>query len=142
MFTYTDIVRERIEAPLDAVWPILADFGGRGRYVPSAQVERVEGEGVGCVRVIPGPRGEVRERLEAFDAAGHAYSYRVLDGSPVNMRGYVSDLKVVAEGDGACRVDWGGRFETASAKDAVTQKKGLEQFYRNAIAAVAKLAVN
>jgi len=141
MITYTDVVRERVEAPLEAVWKILADFGGIGRYVKGADVSHLEGpqQGVGCVRVIPRGDQATRERMETYDAAGHAYSYAVLEGSPVAMEGYVGEVKVVPLDGNACMVEWGGRFETASAPDPGAQKKGLEKFYRNAIDGVRTL---
>jgi hypothetical protein len=138
-FTHTDMVVETVAAPLDKVWPVIADFGGIGRYVKGAQVDRVEGVGVGCVRIIAREAGDVREQLTALDEAAHSYSYRVLDSSPVGMKGYSSDVRVIAEGGAACRVEWRGRFATASAKNAEAQKKGLEQFYRNAITGIREI---
>jgi hypothetical protein len=132
--TRTDLISERIDFPIDRVWPVLSDFGGVARYMQGVEVQSVEGDGVGAIRNIPGPNGMIRERLDAFDAAQHRFSYRVLDPSPLAMAGYVGEVVLKPEPPQACRIEWQGGFTTASATDPETQKKGLETFYRTSIA--------
>lgn len=131
--THTDVVVERLAAPVARVWAVLADHGAIGSYVAGLKVARVEGQGVGAVRVIANPAGEVRERLETLDPATHSLSYRLLDPSPLPMTNYVGSVRLAADGADGCRVEWSGRFATASVRDPQAQKRGLEQFYRGAI---------
>lgn len=137
--THTDVVIERIEAPMARVWAVLADHGSIGSYVARVVVRRVEGRGVGAVRFIAHPDGEIRERLETLDPEAHSLSYRLLDPSPLPMTHYVGTVRLAPDGDHACHIMWSGRFDTGSSPSPEAQKAGLEQFYRGAIEGLSAL---
>ncbi len=137
--THTDVIVETLEAPLARVWAILSDHGSIGSYVAGVKVLRVEGEGVGAIRFIANPAGEVCERLETLDAGTHSFSYRVLDHSPIEMKDYVGSVQLKALGADACEIQWSGRFATGSVANPAAQKAGLGQFYRGAIAGLRAL---
>ena len=137
--THTDVIVERIQAPIARVWAVVSDHGSIGSYVERVVVNRVEGRGVGAVRYIANPDGELRERLETLDSQTHSLSYSVVDPSPLTMTHYLGIVQLAPEGDGACRIMWSGRFATGSTPDPRAQKAGLEQFYRGAIAGLQSL---
>jgi carbon monoxide dehydrogenase subunit G len=137
--TRTDTISERIDHPIEVVWPLLSDFGGISAYMQGVEVRAVEGSGVGAVRLIPQGDAMIRERLESFDADRRTFSYHVLDPSPLDMSHYVGEVALHSDGPGACRIEWRGSFAAGSASDPEQRKKGLEGFYRASIAGLKTL---
>jgi hypothetical protein len=121
VFKATEPVVELLDAPIARVWAILADFGGVGRYMKGVEVGSVVGTGVGAVRTIPLPNGTVRERQESLDPERFAYSYRVLDPSPLAMSDYLAEVRLEPAGAGACKIEWRGGFAMPSDADAGRQ---------------------
>ncbi|XP_031488647.1 lachrymatory-factor synthase-like [Nymphaea colorata] len=110
------------EATADQVWPLLADFCGIHRWMPSVETRLdvgVAGE-IGCVRhcatkdlspVNGESVGWARERLTSIDHASRKLSYVVVDNN-IGWRHYKAEWEVVDEEDaGGCRVEWSFRME-------------------------------
>jgi hypothetical protein len=80
-------VREHLDAPIDAVWKLIRDFGDISAWA-AGRVVRVDGAGVGMLRHVDRPAGRVVERLETHDDDTHTFSYRLLE-SPLPTTNFV-----------------------------------------------------
>src|SRR5262245_64989306 len=102
----TVTVNDELDAPIDRVWACFADFGDLSAWAPGGTRVPVEGSGVGAVRSVGGENGPViRERLEAYDAAGHTFSYAMLESS-FPFTDYVATVRLRALGDGRTAIQW------------------------------------
>ncbi|KAK4412603.1 Abscisic acid receptor PYL2 [Sesamum alatum] len=83
--TCTSLITQRIDAPADAVWPLVRRFDNPQRYKHFIKSCRLIGDGgVGSIRevtVISGlPASTSTERLEILDDENHILSFRVVGG--------------------------------------------------------------
>lgn len=110
-----------INAKADDVWATSSNFGDLGAWHPAAtKTEIVEGTNnqVGAVRVITLPDGgKLKEKLEAYDAKKHTYSYTILEGV-LPVSDYHSTYTVHAIGANKTKVTWKGTFNAAGASNA------------------------
>ncbi|GER56122.1 abscisic acid receptor PYR1 [Striga asiatica] len=84
--TCTSLIAQRIDAPAEAVWPLVRRFDNPQRYkhfIKSCRLAAGDG-GVGSVRevtVVSGlPASTSTERLEILDDFNHILSFRVVGG--------------------------------------------------------------
>lgn len=102
----TVAVAQRIEAPADAVWAFVGDFGGN--VLTKGYVARVEasGSGIGARRTyhldpsIGG--GAVVERLVELDNTERAIGYDMVDYGPLPWADYRGRITVTPAGPDAC----------------------------------------
>ncbi|XP_047953295.1 abscisic acid receptor PYL2-like [Salvia hispanica] len=83
--TCTSLITQRIDAPADAVWPLVRRFDNPQRYKHFIKSCRLTGDGgVGSIRevtVVSGlPASTSTERLEILDDSRHIISFRVVGG--------------------------------------------------------------
>ncbi|XP_057799849.1 abscisic acid receptor PYL2-like [Salvia miltiorrhiza] len=83
--TCTSLITQRIDAPADAVWPLVRRFDNPQRYKHFIKSCRLTGDGgVGSIRevtVVSGlPASTSTERLEILDDRRHIISFRVVGG--------------------------------------------------------------
>jgi hypothetical protein len=72
-----------INAPADAIWQLISDFGAAGHYLAGIGDCTVVGEGVGARRTLTnGGDSTVVERLETLDNAARRLSYSLLSDTP------------------------------------------------------------
>jgi len=128
-------VSDRIDATADAVWGLLEDFGGIGRFTEGLESCTVEGEGVGAVRTIRLPGLEMQERLESFDAARRTLQYAIVAG-PLPLESYLATIAVTDDGDGA-RIDWSSTFEPKGIPEDQARRM-IEGVYNGGIAGIKK----
>jgi carbon monoxide dehydrogenase subunit G len=130
-------VTEQIDATAAAVWDVLRNFGGIKRYRPALESCELEGSGIGAVRTLVFPGGNVvKERLERHDDAARVFGYSILDGSGPMKDGQVT-VEVRAEGE-ACVVRWHALF----VPDGVPEEKltqMLDALYRDGIQGIRDL---
>lgn len=95
---------ERIAAPADAIWALLANLANPKMIEGFMASLRVDGDGNGAVRtftLLPEHGGgEVSERIYNFDPAGRSYAYRVLDVGALPFAEYDGRLTVAPAGPG------------------------------------------
>ncbi len=134
-------IAEEVQASADAVWKVVADFGGLESLVEGVTSCKLEGSGVGAVRKIEMGGMAIAERLETFDEAGKLLAYSVIEG-PMPTENYLATIKVTATGDKTCTLEWGAKFDTPGMDDeqAAGLAKGIEGSYRGMIEAVKKAA--
>lgn len=110
-----------IAAPADKVWEASKHFDGLNTWHPAvASDEIVSGanDKVGAVRLLTlKGGGTIKEKLLAFDAAGHRFRYTILEGVlPVSH--YVSSFVVTSLGADKTLVTWSGKFKRKNLGDA------------------------
>jgi uncharacterized protein YndB with AHSA1/START domain len=110
-------VEDEIAAPIDAVWACFADFGDLRAWAPGTPSVRVEGSGVGAVRFVSNEgQPEIRERLAAYDAAAHTFTYEMLD-SPFQFTDYVATVRLHALDPQRTRIEWSSTFTPKDAPE-------------------------
>jgi hypothetical protein len=125
-------VVEGIEASASDVWNILSDFGGIKVGGPIEAFE-IEGEGVGAVRTITTGGGQVIERLDQFDVDALTFAYCIVnEDNPLPVSNYSSIVKIAADGDKSCTVEWTGTFEPKGV-DEETASKVVRGIYTGGI---------
>lgn len=88
-----------IDAPADAVWAVIGDFGGIGDWMPGIESCRVEGDD----RILEMLGMTITEHLVSKDDAGRVLAYAITDGVPVESHQGV--ITVTPAGDGS-HVTW------------------------------------
>ena len=121
-----------IDAPLATVWAKVKDFDKLNTWHPAvAKDEIVEGKTneVGAVRLLTlGDGGTVKEKLTAFDDAGHSFGYTIVEGV-LPVAEYNSKLVVAADGDKKSTVTWSGSFKRAEKADDKTATDTITSVY-------------
>jgi hypothetical protein len=124
----------RLNADIDRVWAVVGDFQGVARWVWSVDTCIVRGgqapHEVGAIREYTMRDGLTQqERLVAYDAVGHSYSYEFVGAVPFGMSYYQGTVHLcpIVE-DGTTFVEWIGEFDAeAGVRDNV--KIRFERLY-------------
>jgi hypothetical protein len=111
----TVTVTDTFEHPVDAVWPVVSDFGGIHKYMRGLEEARVTGDGVGSERALAMAGGEVVERLTWLDHDHRSFSYTIIT-SPLPVDRYVAAVRLTPDGD-RCHITWEGNFEADGVSD-------------------------
>jgi carbon monoxide dehydrogenase subunit G len=129
-------LHEQIEAPAQAAWEKLRDFGGIAGWMPGIEKCDVEGKGIGAVRSV-GLAGGVglKERLESLDEGVRTLSYSILEG-PLPVQNYLATIRVSENGEAACRVDWTASFDLPEGVAEAAIAPALEGAYGGALKAL------
>ncbi|HYE36459.1 SRPBCC family protein [Methylocaldum sp.] len=115
-------VTKTIDVPGDKVWAAISGIGGLDRWFPVIASCRVEGEGVGAIRVLGlGDGGEIRDRIEEIDHQTRRFRY-VRTDSPFPVTKYLGTVDVRdADGDKS-EVSWTVEIDVAAdARDELTR---------------------
>ncbi len=123
-------VSGEIEAPVDELWKVIADFGEVGWMQGLDRVE-VSGEGVGMLRAIYAGGGDtpVREELESLDEDAKRLGYGIPENNPMPVTDYHAVMAAVDMGDGRSRLDWSASFEPAPGVEDAQAKATVEGMY-------------
>ena len=106
-----------IDAPADAIWHVLSDFGMACQYLAMVVDCTVEGQGVGALRTLTYADGStIVERLEMLDAAAHRLSYALLSDTP--FRDCLTTLAVHDLGPNQCELAWSATFQSEGSRRA------------------------
>ena len=117
-----------INAPADAVWSKISNFGDLGAWHPAVKTtEIVTGKNneKGAVRLLTlQDNGTIKEALEAYNPKRHSYSYRIIEGV-LPVTDYRSTITVKALNATSSKVTWSGKFNgkdstKKASDDAVT----------------------
>lgn len=105
-----EVVRDvLVQAEAGKVWEVVGDFGRLDAWHPAIATCEAEAiDGVRHRRLTTVDGGELLEKLLAHDDGMMAYSYSI-EESPLPVIGYVAEVRVTPEGDGA-RLSWSSRF--------------------------------
>lgn len=126
-----------LEAPAQAVWQLLVDFGGIQRWWPTGEAleieqVKIEGSGVGMIRHIynRGMKGCISERLELLDPGTRTLMLSIVGTRPWGITAYVAEAHVLELEAERCRMDYRANFTT---------EPGLEEQVRNGLLATYKV---
>lgn len=102
-----------IQAPPEAVWKVVGDFGAIARWHPDvAKAEASGGNVEGTTRTVTlKAGGTLSEGLDEWKADARTYTYRMSDPdlTALPVSSYSATLTVTPDGQGA-KVSWIGRF--------------------------------
>ena len=107
-----------IEAPVEAVWPVVRDFGALPSWVPGIGACAIEGgrdaDSVGCVRAFTlGDGTAVRERLLMLDDCRYAFAYN-FETPAFPVENYRAAFKLTPVTDGERTfAQWSATFDEA-----------------------------
>ncbi len=126
-------VVESIAANANDVFQILGDFG-RIKVGGAITAFELKGEGVGAVRTITTGGGQVIERLDEYDSKKLVFAYSILnEDNPLPVSNYSAHVKIIANDETSCTVNWTGTFEPKGADEA-TASKVVHGIYTRGIA--------
>jgi mxaD protein len=137
-------IQESIEIyarPSD-VWDKVSNFGDLGAWHPAVKsTEIVEGKNneKGAIRVVTlQDGGTIKEKLVAYNAAKHKYTYTILEGV-LPVSNYQSTITVTSLAVDKAKVTWHGKFKSASASDEDAQK-AISDVYKGGLENLKKIA--
>ncbi|KXF75076.1 MxaD protein [Paramesorhizobium deserti] len=129
-----------IAASPEAIWAVIGDFANLAAWHPLVvNCTGTGGNGAGAERSIElKDGGRIAEGLDEYDAAGHAYSYRLakenVEALPVSS--YSATLSVRSEG-GSSEVVWKASFYRADTgnypaegRDDAAATEAMKAFFR------------
>ena len=109
-----------IDAPAEKVWQQIKDFSGLNTWHPAVETDKIVAgtdNTVGAERLLTlKGGGTIKERLLAYNAAGHTFKYAILEGVlPVSH--YSATTTVTSAGKGKSKVTWSGSFQRKNTGD-------------------------
>ena len=113
--------------PADKVWEMIGGFNALANWHPAIETSELEEGGtIRRLNLVGG--GAIVEKLEQMDDDGYLYRYSILE-SPLPVAGYVSEIHVVEDGEGSCKVEWSSNFtaDGAPENDATEVIQGIYQ---------------
>jgi uncharacterized protein YndB with AHSA1/START domain len=125
----------RFDAPAEAVWGLLRDFGAIERWWPrdapiAIESVTVEGTGIGMVRHIRnrGMSHPISERLDFLDDEARLLVLSIVGQRPAGLTGYLAEARLADLEDGTCRMDYRVLYTTDPGIEERTQR-GLVATY-------------
>ncbi|MFC4595488.1 SRPBCC family protein [Sphingobium tyrosinilyticum] len=117
-----------IDAPLDHLWSMIADFPNLMRWHPG--VERCEtlGVGVGAVRRLYFADFWAAEKLELLDNDQHILRYAIIDGSNPASKGLRGTISLSAGDEGQTNLTWTSGVDP-DREDAAFLDAYLQTYY-------------
>ncbi len=93
-----------IDAPVEAVWPVVRDFGALPSWVPGPGACPIEdgrdADSVGCIRAFTlGDGTKVRERLLMLDDSCYAFAYN-FETPAFPVENYRAEFELIPVTDG------------------------------------------
>jgi len=107
---------EEFDAPVSAVWDLLADWGSILDWMPNNYIAslQLEGEGVGVVRHLVTRNGvHLSERLDALDRESGILELSLTNELPWGLLSYRARGRLEAISEKKCRLTWQGTLEMA-----------------------------
>jgi hypothetical protein len=123
---YARVVRVLAREP-EAIWQVIADFGGIARWIDGVSACEVSGTGVGAIRTVAIKDRQVRERLRMSDHARRVFAYEILPPHSLPASFIVSTIELSAAGPGSTRIVW--RSEAVLNVDAEILRAAIEPFF-------------
>jgi len=120
-------VNETVNASIDRVWPLVADFAGVDKLMTTISSIEGKGEGVGMERHIrsDGMEGVIVERLETLDPSAHQLSYSITEETvaplPFKSGHYLATVKM-SETAGVTAINWRGEFEPNGVPEGQSER--------------------
>jgi NADPH:quinone reductase len=119
-----------IEAPVEAVWALLKNFGNVSRWHPDVPESRIENGGTGQkpgdIRSIKLRNGTpIREKLLAISDELKSYTYSVIE-APLPIRNHSSTVSLSATPNNRTAITWTAEFIVDDGVDAAVIATGVK----------------
>jgi len=99
-----------INAPAAAVWEVIRDFNGTGKFSPvvADSVWETENHGPGGLRTITMKDGsKALDRLDVLDDENMVITYSILEAEPpFPFKGYQATMRLKPLGESSCELTW------------------------------------
>lgn len=120
----------QVDAPVDRIWEVLADFGGFLKWAggPDDTIG-MEGDGIGMIRHLSMGVGEIAEKLTELDTDQKILGYELEYGEPIGMKEYRAQVQVKSVGD-KCELYWLGAFQPVDPRAEDQVADTLDATYR------------
>lgn len=135
-------VTKTVAAPSDKVWSAIRSIGGLDRWFPIIETCRVEGAGVGTVRILGlVGGGEMRDRIIEISDADRRLRYDRYE-SPIPVEEYLGAVEVLGAPGNSSKVSWTVRMVTSPAKEELLQDVLASVFKTNSLTAAIEGALS
>lgn len=126
--TETILVTKTIAAPVEKVWAAIRAVDGLDRWFPVIATSRVEGAGIGAIRILGlSDGGEIQDRVTEIADAERRFRYERFQ-SPFPVTSYLGTVEIREAGEGRAEVSWTVVIEAAEGVGA-----GLAEFLHGAL---------
>ena len=121
--THTAYYSTVFDAPIDAVWALIRDFGGLGDWHPGVVkcelLGGLRGMEIGAIRVLTLVDGaQVTERLVAFDEENRSFTYQIVEsGLPVAEYSATTKCYTIVDGNKTF-CEWYADFKVVGNNDS------------------------
>lgn len=130
------VVRE-LDAPVDAVWTVLSNFGDVSWAIPPGARVDVIGEGVGMIRRMHMPGGvAVDEVLESRDADTRTFSYAIPGEMPMPVTDFRAWVQLEPIAGTQTRVFWNASAKTLPGLTGAEGQALFEGLYGDLLSAL------
>lgn len=118
------------KAPADELWKLVEFHQSSEKIMPPVETSKLVGNGVGALKLNKlNGGGELDLQLVYFDPTSMAYNY-VIRSSPLPLKNYVGEVRVVDLGDGRSQLTWRGTFEPKGVEQAKADET-VQGFYNS-----------
>ena len=125
-------LKMRMKVTANEAWSILSNFSAFMEWAGIDQGKiRVEGEGIGMIRHLATPIGEIGERLTYLDHEAQQIGYEIAYGEPIGMQSYHALITVISEDHSSCTIDWSGQFIPVDPEAVEEVTAALSGSYQN-----------
>ncbi len=130
-----------IDAPIHAVWRLLRDFNGHGKWHPAIAESAIEADEpadlIGAVRAFRlADGGFLREQLIALSDHDRSLTYCLLE-APIPLHGYVATVRLRAvTADDRTLLHWDSCFAPPPGQESALARVVGEQIYDAGLAAL------
>jgi len=114
-------VSTEIGASVETVWETIRDFKTINSYATGITQCRMEGDGIGSIRMLSVANGEIYERLESLDDQERKICYSVIK-SPLPITSCQSTMSLTYVDEGKCKISWSSSFEP----NGVAEKEAIK----------------
>ena len=104
-----------LDVAADELWNLIGGFNALPDWHPAFEGSKLKEEGNMRVLSLVGG-GEIVEKLEKHDDNERIYSYAITD-SPLPIKNYRAEIKVIDQGDGKASVEWSSEFSADGAPE-------------------------
>ena len=104
-----------LDVAADQLWATMGGFNALPDWHPLVDKSELQNEGSMRILSLAGG-GEIVEKLEKYDEKEKVYSYTITD-SPLPVKDYRAEIKIIDHGDGKSSVEWSSEFEADGAPE-------------------------
>lgn len=104
-----------LDVAADQLWAFMGGFNALPDWHPAVDKSELQNEGSLRILSLAGG-GEIVEKLEKYDDNERIYSYTITE-SPLPVKNYYAEIKVIDQGEGKSSVEWSSDFEADGAAE-------------------------